>query len=76
MENSCFYEDQVFRRCQVLKIRYLDGKQLFYQNQVFRKCRALKINYLDGKQLFTSQAPVMGEGLTPLEEIQYGVLVR
>ena len=36
----------------------------------------LKITHLDRKQLFTSRALVMRDGLTPLEEIQYGVLVR
>ena len=29
MENSCLYQNYVFRRCRVLKISYLDGKQLF-----------------------------------------------
>ena len=29
MEKSGFYQNQVFRRCRVLKISYLDGKQLF-----------------------------------------------
>ena len=36
----------------------------------------LKLSYLDRKQLLTSRAPVMGNELIPLEEIQYGVLVR
>ena len=58
MENGCFYQNQVFRRCRVLKISYLDGKQLFCQDQVFRRCRVLKISYLDGKKRFLSKSGV------------------
>ena len=47
MENSCFYQNQVFRQCRGLEISYLDGKQPFIsksgvqevqrlQNQLFR----------------------------------------
>ena len=55
------YQDQVFRRCRVLKISYLDGKQLFIsklrvqevqsaQNQLFRWKTAvfIKIRCLGG----------------------------
>ena len=63
MENSCFYQNQVFRRCRVFKISYLDGKQLFLsksgvqevqsaQNQLFRWKKAvfIKMRCLGGAE--------------------------
>ena len=55
MENSCLYQNQVFRKCRGLEISYLDGKQSFISPLT---CELLTLTTIRGKHYDKHYTPL------------------